>query len=91
MELLRDTRMSVTEISAALGYSAPAHFARAFRKAVGISPHAFKRHHSPKVAAYGKGPASDLVVPNVDTALEAGLVVRRPSAMMMSIPGHKRK
>jgi AraC-like DNA-binding protein len=51
MELLRDTRMSVTEISAELGYSAPAHFARAFRKAVGISPHEFQRHHPPKISA----------------------------------------
>ncbi len=51
MELLRETRLSVTEISATLGYSAPAHFARAFRNAVGISPHEFQRHHPPKVAA----------------------------------------
>jgi AraC-like DNA-binding protein len=51
MELLQDTRMSVTEISAALGYSSPAHFARAFRKAVGVSPHEFQRHHPLMVAA----------------------------------------
>ncbi|MBY8975979.1 AraC family transcriptional regulator [Rhodobacteraceae bacterium NNCM2] len=36
--LLRDTGLSVTQISAELGYSAPAHFARAFRKQTGLSP-----------------------------------------------------
>jgi len=43
-ELLRDTTSSVTEISAMLGYAAPAHFARAFRKGAGVSPHEFRRH-----------------------------------------------
>lgn len=45
-ELLRDTPISVTEISAILGYSAPAHFARAFRNGTGMSPHQFRAHHS---------------------------------------------
>jgi AraC-like DNA-binding protein len=33
----------VTRISTALGYAAPAHFARAFRKATGIGPDEFRR------------------------------------------------
>ncbi len=43
-ELLEGTRASITEISAALGYSAPAHFARTFRKATGMAPQEFRRH-----------------------------------------------
>lgn len=46
MELLRETEASVTEIAGALGYSAPAHFARAFRAAAGISPNEFRRRRS---------------------------------------------
>jgi AraC-like DNA-binding protein len=42
-ELLRGTRTSVTEISAELGYSTPANFARAFRKAAGLAPEDFRR------------------------------------------------
>ncbi len=42
-ELLRDRDISVTSISASLGYSAPAHFARAFRKATGLSPLEFRQ------------------------------------------------
>lgn len=42
-ELLRGTEASVTEISAELGYSAPANFARAFRKATGLAPEDFRR------------------------------------------------
>jgi len=42
VELLRDTDVSVTEISSTLGYSAPAHFARAFRNGTGMSPNAFR-------------------------------------------------
>jgi len=37
-ELLAGTRASVTEISTELGYSTPANFARAFRKATGLPP-----------------------------------------------------
>jgi AraC-like DNA-binding protein len=42
-ELLRGTRASVTEISADLGYSSPANFARAFRNATGLAPEGFRR------------------------------------------------
>lgn len=50
MELLRETDASVTEIAAALGYSAPAHFARAFRAAAGISPNGFRRPRQSPIA-----------------------------------------
>lgn len=50
-ELLRDTTSSVTEISALLGYSAPAHFARAFRNGTGASPQEFRRRLAPQIAA----------------------------------------
>lgn len=50
-ELLQDTGASVTEISAILGYSAPAHFARAFRNRVGISPNEFRIRRAVLVAA----------------------------------------
>jgi AraC-like DNA-binding protein len=42
-ELLHGTRASVTEISAELGYSAPANFARAFRRETGMAPDDFRR------------------------------------------------
>lgn len=42
-ELLLGTDASVTEISAELGYSAPANFARAFRKATGHAPENFRQ------------------------------------------------
>lgn len=42
-ELLRGTNATVTDISAELGYSAPANFARAFRKATGLAPEDFRR------------------------------------------------
>jgi AraC-like DNA-binding protein len=42
MELLCETTMSVTRISTMLGYSAPAHFARAFRKSAGAGPGDFR-------------------------------------------------
>ncbi|MEJ8574265.1 AraC family transcriptional regulator [Microbaculum marinum] len=41
-ELLRETDVSITQISADLGYSAPAHFARAFRKVTGRSPRDYR-------------------------------------------------
>lgn len=42
-ELLCGTNATVTDISAELGYSAPANFARAFRKATGLAPEDFRR------------------------------------------------
>ncbi|MFG1202346.1 AraC family transcriptional regulator ligand-binding domain-containing protein [Xanthobacter aminoxidans] len=50
-ELLRYTASSVTEISAVLGYSAPAHFTRAFRNGTGMSPQEFRRHLASQIAA----------------------------------------
>ncbi|MGH6709891.1 MAG: AraC family transcriptional regulator ligand-binding domain-containing protein [Bradyrhizobium sp.] len=41
-ELLRHTNGSITRVSADLGYSSPANFARAFRKATGRGPHEFR-------------------------------------------------
>lgn len=42
-ELLRGTDASITDISVELGYSAPANFSRAFRKATGLAPEDFRR------------------------------------------------
>lgn len=42
-ELLRHTGVSITRISAELGYSSPAAFARAFRKATGTGPREFRK------------------------------------------------
>ena len=41
-ELLRGSTASITQISAEFGYSSPANFARAFRKATGSAPHDFR-------------------------------------------------
>lgn len=43
IELLRHTNGSITRVSAELGYSSPANFARAFRKATGSGPREFRR------------------------------------------------
>ena len=37
-ELLAEKDLSITDVAAELGYSAPAHFARAFRRETGVSP-----------------------------------------------------
>ena len=42
-ELLRHTSGSITRVSAELGYSSPAGFARAFRKATGVAPREFRK------------------------------------------------
>jgi AraC-like DNA-binding protein len=41
-ELLRHNRVSITRVSAELGYSSPANFARAFRKGTGSGPGEFR-------------------------------------------------
>jgi len=43
VELLRHSDASVSQISGTLGYSAPAHFARALRKATGLGPQEHRR------------------------------------------------
>ena len=45
-EALRNSRQSVAEISSALGYTDPANFARAFKRAHGFSPSAFRTAQS---------------------------------------------
>lgn len=42
-ELLAERDLSVTDVAAELGYSAPAHFARAFRRETGLSPRHYRR------------------------------------------------
>ena len=42
--LLLVTSLTVTEISCAVGFSTPNHFATAFRKRVGVTPSAYRRH-----------------------------------------------
>lgn len=41
-ELLRGSSASITQLSTEFGYSSPANFARAFRKATGMAPHEFR-------------------------------------------------
>jgi AraC-like DNA-binding protein len=42
-ELLAERDLSITDVAAELGYSAPAHFARAFRRETGLSPRHYRR------------------------------------------------
>ena len=42
-ELLSDGMLTVSQISAALGYSSPAYFSDSFKKAVGVSPKEWKK------------------------------------------------
>ncbi|MEL6805594.1 MAG: AraC family transcriptional regulator, partial [Bacteroidota bacterium] len=44
--LRRDPRMSITEISFALGYSDSAYFTRQFKQQTGYSPSAYQKLHS---------------------------------------------
>jgi AraC-like DNA-binding protein len=44
-KLLADSRLSITEISQALGFASQAHFTTAFRKLVGITPHAYRNRN----------------------------------------------
>lgn len=43
LELLGETDIPISEVSADLGYSAPTHFARAIRRAIGRSPEEIRR------------------------------------------------
>jgi AraC-like DNA-binding protein len=43
LELLKETDIPISRVSADLGYSAPTHFARAFRRAMGRSPEEIRR------------------------------------------------
>ena len=43
--LLAETHLPITEIAFMLGYSDPAHFTRAFRRADAVSPNAYRRIH----------------------------------------------
>lgn len=43
MELLRSTRLSVTEIAAACGYSGSSYFAERFSQAKGCTPTQYRR------------------------------------------------
>lgn len=56
MELLSQTGASVTQISTMLGYSAPAHFARAFRKTTGVGPSEFRRTSAGAAAGVSSTP-----------------------------------
>jgi AraC-like DNA-binding protein len=47
-QLMLDTRLSIAEVSAALGYSGPPGFSRAFRKWSGMSPLQWRGTHRPK-------------------------------------------
>jgi AraC family transcriptional regulator len=40
--LLADTDLSITEVSARVGYDSPSHFAKAFRQATGLTPRSFR-------------------------------------------------
>ena len=41
--LLRETRMSVIDVSLEVGYANPSHFARLFRREIGLSPSDYRR------------------------------------------------
>jgi AraC family transcriptional regulator len=41
-QLLSETDLAVSEISARVGYSSPSHFSKAFRQATGLTPRAFR-------------------------------------------------
>ena len=45
--MLMNTRQTVSEIATHLGYSEPSAFYRAFKKWVGVSPEAFRKHETP--------------------------------------------
>jgi AraC-like DNA-binding protein len=45
IDLMQDADIAITEIASLLGYSDPSHFARAFRRMAGVSPHEYMRHY----------------------------------------------
>lgn len=46
-QLLRDTRLSIQQIAAAVGYSDAFYFSRLFRSHIGLSPSTFRKHPHP--------------------------------------------
>ena len=53
--LLRQSALSVTEISGSLGFCGPAYFSKVFKKRYGLSPIAFKKHrHKAEKLQYEK-------------------------------------
>lgn len=52
VSLLTETNNSITKISEILGYSDPAHFARAFKKVIGIAPMEYKIVNSKAVQKF---------------------------------------
>ena len=47
---LRDTQMSIKEISESIGYSDPANFTRAFRRWTGLSPSSFRNRKTDRIS-----------------------------------------
>lgn len=43
LDLIENRRLSIANVSAALGYSDPAHFSRAFARWTGVAPAAYRR------------------------------------------------
>ncbi len=54
-ELLQHTNGSITRVSAELGYSSPANFARAFRNATGSGPREFRSNKEQTRAFFRSG------------------------------------
>jgi AraC-like DNA-binding protein len=62
-EMLRDGTVSITNISEDLGYSSPAGFSRAFRKATGFGPREFRLRENRSTAdpdSASTSPSGDL-------------------------------
>jgi len=67
--LLRSTAMTVTEVGNACGFSSPAHFARAFRKAYGHAPSGERKHRPHGLLAdRQRSPQDDAAQTNVTDA-----------------------
>ncbi len=54
MALLREGRMSISELSAALGFAHQSHFTRVFRRLVGMNPRVFGRRYGEASAEFLK-------------------------------------